>query len=142
MGGELIALLRLLHLRGPLVETVSSADFTNLRIFQGLAGIILNPYFWKYAFLLARVVYPLMRILQLADKKMAAMDMLYYFVLQADCILPKYLAEAEKFGETWMSEEVKEILDTKTNAASIHYEEEEEDSDDKEDEPAWEGGYS
>jgi len=37
-----------------------------------------------------------MRILQLADKKEAAMDKLYYFVHQTDATLPKYLNIAEE----------------------------------------------
>ena len=35
-----------------------------------------------------------MRILRLADKKLTAMDKLYFYVLQAKRMLPKYLAEA------------------------------------------------
>jgi hypothetical protein len=36
-----------------------------------------------------------MRVLCLADQKMPAMDKLYYYVMQTDQMLPKYLADAE-----------------------------------------------
>jgi hypothetical protein len=81
MAGELIALLRLLRLRPALVATVTSPKFIAHRAFQGLLALLQSQDSWVYAFQLARTVYPLMRILRLADKKTAGMDKLYYFVL-------------------------------------------------------------
>ncbi len=95
MASELIALLRLIRLRPALVATVTSPEFIALRAFQGLSALFQSQDFWVYAFQLARAVYPLMRILCLADTKTAGMDKLYYFVLQGDRVLPKYLKSAE-----------------------------------------------
>ena len=145
MAGELIALLRLVRLRPALVATVTSPEFIALRAFQGLSALLQCQDFWVYAFQLARAVYPLMRILRLADKKTAGMDKLYYFVLQADRVLPKYLKLAERTEDSWMTDEHKEVMDGTDDLASQHVDDVDEvefefSDDDEEEEPVNEAG--
>ena len=59
-----------------------------------------------------------MRILCLADKKTAVMDKLYYFVLQADHILPKYLKLAEQTEDSWVTDKHKKVMDGTDDLAS------------------------
>ena len=47
-----------------------------------------------------------MCILQLADQKTLAIDKLYYYVLQADRMLPKWLKDAEEHSKHLMSSNV------------------------------------
>ncbi len=59
--------------------------------------------FWKYLFVMCRTLYAPMRVLQLADQKTPDMDKLYYYVLQTDRMLPKWLTDAEEHGKHLMS---------------------------------------
>ena len=95
MGGEHIALLRLLRLLNALKSTVMSREFMDLKVFKGASDIIMSDKFWKNLFLMCCALYAPMRILYLADQKNPAMDKLYYYVLQTDRMLPKRLGEAE-----------------------------------------------
>jgi hypothetical protein len=45
---------------------------------------------------MCRALYDSMHVLCFADQKNPAMDKLYYYVLQTDCMLPKFLGEVEK----------------------------------------------
>ena len=91
MAGEQIALLCLLRLRNALKATVMSKEFRDLKVFWGGSDIILCDDFWKYLFLMCQALYAPMRVLRLADQKTPAMDKLYFYVLQTDAMLPKYL---------------------------------------------------
>ncbi len=59
----------------------------DLKVFKGASDIIMSDEFWKYLFLMCRALYAPMRVLCLADQKKPAMDKLYYYVLQTDCML-------------------------------------------------------
>ena len=59
-----------------------------------MAFAILQNNIWMYLFTVFRALYAPMRILRLADQKLAAMDKLYFYVLQDERMLPKYLVEA------------------------------------------------
>ena len=52
MAGKQIALLRLLRLMGPLQATVTSNEFKDLKVFQSVANLLLNPDFFKYLFVM------------------------------------------------------------------------------------------
>ena len=82
-----------------------------------------------------------MRILRLADKKKGGMEKLYYFVLQADRVLPKYLKIAEQTADAWITEEHKEVLDKTDDLASMEEDDDEyeSDSEDEGDEAVVEG---
>ena len=96
MAGEHIALLRLLRLRNALKATVTSKEFIDLKAFKDAAEIVMTDDFWSYIFVLCRALYAPMRVLRLADQKTPAMDKLYFYTLQTDIMLPKYLGELEK----------------------------------------------
>ncbi len=68
----------------------------DLKVFKGASEIIMSDEFWKYLFLMCHALYAPMCVLCLADQKNPAMDKLYYYVLQTDCMLPKWLGEVEK----------------------------------------------
>lgn len=125
MAGEHIALLRLLRLKDALKSTVTSAEFLALNDFKATAGFIGNDHFWKYLFLMCRALYAPMRVLRLADQKTPAMDKLYYYVLQADRMLLKYLKEAEEHVSSGVLSDV--TLNAMTSASGVS--EQEEDSD-------------
>jgi hypothetical protein len=57
--------------------------------------VLENNEFWKYLFSLCRSLYAPMRILQLDDQKIPAMDKLHYYVCQTDELLAKYVKIAE-----------------------------------------------
>ena len=65
----------------------------------------MNPEFWKLLFVMGRALYAPMRLLRLADQKTPAMDKLYYYVLQTDQMLPKYLQDAEECARVFMTKE-------------------------------------
>ena len=56
----------------------------------------MNPNFWKLLFVVCHALYALMQVPCLADQKTPTMDKLYYYVLQTDWMLPKYLCNAEE----------------------------------------------
>ena len=95
MAGEHIALLRLLRLKNALRSTILSKEWINLRIFHADSALLMNQDFWKLLFVMGRALYAPMRLLRLADHKTSAMDKLYFYVLQTDRMLPKYLQDAE-----------------------------------------------
>ena len=103
MAGEHIALLRLLRLRNALKATVTSKEFVDLKVFKSASDIILCDDFWKYLFMMCRALYAPMRVLRLADQKSPAMDKLYFYVLQADAMLPKYLGDLDKHSNGFLS---------------------------------------
>jgi hypothetical protein len=152
MAGEHVALLRLLRLKDALKSTVTSAEFLALKDFKAVAAIISNDNFWTYLFLLCRALYAPMRVLRLADLKTPAMDKLYYYVLQADRMLLKYLKEAEEHvssgaisdvtlaamtpASNMSRQEDEEVMDVGSdeNSDSSDEEEEEEKEEEKEEE--------
>ncbi len=98
MAGEHIALLRLLRLKNALRPTITSKEFIELRVFHSITGVLMNPDFWRYLFVMCRALYAPMRVLWLADQKMPAMDKFYYYVIQTDQMLLKYIADAAERG--------------------------------------------
>jgi hypothetical protein len=65
------------------------------KTFQREVIVLENNDFWKYLFTLCHSLYAPMRILQLADQKILAMDKLHYYVCQTDQLLAKYVKIAE-----------------------------------------------
>ena len=49
-----------------------------------------------YLFLMCRILYAPMRVLRLANQQMTSMDKLYFYVLQTDRMLIKWLPDCEK----------------------------------------------
>ena len=127
----MIALLRVLRLKAALQSTVTSKEFTDLKQFKSLEILILNNDFFTYLFVMCRAMYVPMRILRLADQKIATMDKLHYYVRKAEKILTVYLAEAETLATTLMSENTKAVMKTTVDGEILEAESKEEiDSED------------
>jgi hypothetical protein len=86
MARELIGLLSLLRLRDILRATIASKEFQDIwaKSFWREVSVLENNEFWKYLFSLCHSLCAPMRILQLADQKIPAMDNLHYYVCQMD----------------------------------------------------------
>ena len=119
MAGHQIALLRVLRLKPVCQAVVTSSEFKELCVFEEIARVLLCDAFWVYLFLMCRPLYPPMRVLRLADQKIAAMEKLHYFVCQANTIMPCYLAEAEHHSMHLLTAAVKAVLADTTDLASI-----------------------
>ena len=88
----------MLRIKNPLQSTVTSSEFKELEVFQEMAFAILQNNLWMYLFTTCCTLYDPMRILHLTDQKVAAMDKLYFYALQAELMLPKYLEDAIEYG--------------------------------------------
>ena len=66
MAGEHIAILRLLRLKNALTATILSKEFIDLRVFNSVCQVLMNPDFWKWAFVMCRALHAPMRAFRLA----------------------------------------------------------------------------
>ena len=138
MGGELISLLRLLRLKDALRSTINSKEFLDLNNFKEDCCVLNNDNFWMYLFLMCRVLYAPMRVLRLADQQTASMDKLYFYVLQTDRMLMKWLPDCEKKSTELLRDtslgQVMTNCDADIDWGSIKEEEIVEDDEDNDDE--------
>jgi hypothetical protein len=95
MAGEQIALTRLLRLRDALKSTINSKEFMDLNNFKPETFVLNNDNFWLYLFVMCRALYAPMHVLRLADQQVPGMEKLYYYVLQTDRMLLRWLLDAE-----------------------------------------------
>ena len=95
MAGEQITLTRLLRLRDALKSTISSKEFMDLNNFKPETFVLNSDNFWLYLFVMCRSLYSPMRVLRLADQQVPGMEKLYYYVLQTDRMLLRWLPDAE-----------------------------------------------
>jgi hypothetical protein len=95
MAGEQIALTRLLRLRDALKSTINSKEFMDLNNFKFETFVLNNDNFWLYLFVMCCALYAPMRVLHLADQQVPGMEKLYYYVLQTDRMLLRWLPDAE-----------------------------------------------
>jgi hypothetical protein len=112
-----------------------SKDFMDLQIFHADCGILMNADFWKLLFVICRTLYTPMRVLHLADQKTPAMDKLYYYVLQTDRMLPKYLQDAKECSTSFLTNVTISVMDRLSLAGLLAVDsedakEDEEDNDD------------
>jgi hypothetical protein len=140
MAGEHIALLRLLRLKNALRATITSKEFIELRVFHSITGVLMNPDFWRYLFVMCRALYAPMRVLRLADQKSPAMDKLYYYVIQTDQMLLKYIADAEERGGVLLTESTLEGMKSQSAGISDDDMEDESDGDNDDEEVPEESG--
>jgi hypothetical protein len=116
MAGKHIAILRLLRLKNALLSTINSKEFIELRGFQSVCQVLMNPDFWKWTFVMCRALYAPMRVLRLADQQTPAMDKLHYYVLQTDRMLEMYVADAEERGEKLLTSATIRAMDCSRSA--------------------------
>ncbi len=57
MAGEHIAILRLLRLKNTLLSTISSKEFIDRCVFHSVCQVLMNPNFWKWAFVMCHALY-------------------------------------------------------------------------------------
>ena len=134
MAGEHIALLRLLRLHNALKATMTSKEFIDLKAFKDASEIVMMDDFWSYVFVLCRTLYAPMRVLCLADQKTPAMDKLYFYTLQTDIILPKYLDELEKQSNYFLTTTTARVMGNIQSAGNSSGSDNDEDDDDGHDE--------
>ena len=130
MAGEQIALLHLLRLCIALKAMVTSKEFVDLKVFKSASNILLCDDFSKYLFVMCRALYAPMRVLRLADQKSPAMDKLYYYVLQTDAMLPKYLGDLEGHSNGFLTSETIASMMSVPSAGDSDSEENDDSSDD------------
>jgi len=87
MGGECIQLLHIYHLKDVLCECITSKAFLEMKEFHFLVPVIKSEAYWDYHFLVIQALYPLYRLLHLADMKEPGFDKVKYYVMQVDCLL-------------------------------------------------------
>ena len=135
MGGELISLLRLLHLKDALRSTINSKEFLDLNNFKEECCLLNNDHFWMYLFLMCCVLYATMCVLRLADQQTATMDKLYFYVLQTDWMLIKWLPDCKKKSkELLMDTSLSQVMtncDADIDWGSNTKEEDDKDNDDE-----------
>ena len=105
----------MLRIKNPLQSTVTSSEFKELEVFQEMAFAILQNNLWMYLFTMCRALYDPMRTLCLADQKLAAMENIYFYVLQAEHMLHKYIAEATE-AEYLISPRLRTVLEDTTHS--------------------------
>jgi hypothetical protein len=140
MAGEQIALTRLLRLRDALKSTINSKEFMDLNNFKPETFVLNSDNFWLYLFVMCRALYSPMRVLRLADQQVPGMEKLYYYVLQTDRMLLRWLPDAEmrvlvlhRDGTYNAMTNMDEYVFDEEAADSSGNDDEEEDSDDDED---------
>jgi hypothetical protein len=62
MAGEHIAILRLIRLNNVLMTTILSKEFIELCVFNSVCQVLMNPDFWKWAFVMCCALYAPMRV--------------------------------------------------------------------------------
>jgi hypothetical protein len=95
MAGEQIALTHLLCFRDALKSIINSKEFMDLNNFKPEIFVLNNDNFWLYLFVMCRALYASMRVLRLADQQAPGMEIFYYYVLQTDRMLLRWLPDAE-----------------------------------------------
>jgi hypothetical protein len=134
MAGEHIALLCLLRLCSALKATVTSKEFIDLKAFKDASEIVMMDDFWSYVFVLCRTLYAPMQVLCLADQKTPAMDKLYFYTLQTDIMLPKYLSELEKQSNNFLSTTMARVMGNIQSAGDSSGSHNDEDDEDRSEE--------
>ena len=106
----------MLRLKNALLATINSKEFKDLRVFDSVCQVLMNPDFWKWTFVMCRALYAPMRLLRLADQKSPAMDKLYYYVLQTDRMLAMYCKDADDRGVALLTAPTIRAMDCSTSA--------------------------
>jgi hypothetical protein len=101
MGGEAIQLLRVLRLKNALTECVASKAFRDMKQFAIVGEVLLHEGFWDLLWYVCKALYPMYRLLRLADMKIGGMDKVKYFMHQIDRLLPQSIDEVL---EKWKSD--------------------------------------
>lgn len=89
-GGNLIAALRLLRLKAPLLMCIRKPQFVKRNKHRNIVIALQKECVWDFVFAVCRAFHPIMQLIRLCDSKVPNMHLLKYFVMQADCMLMEY----------------------------------------------------
>jgi hypothetical protein len=107
MAGHFIAFLRFLRLKEAMLSTLSSAEFLQLDgLDKPLMRILKNDTLYKMMAVLCRAVFPQLRILRLADSKVAGMDKLLFYVRKADVMLQDNMTDLDGIEKEQLYEDM------------------------------------
>jgi hypothetical protein len=99
MAGHIYAQCRLLRLREPLLATIASAAFKDLKLkkkAEKVESFLSNPEMWKAVYVLLRCLYPMLRVLRLADQsECGGMSKILYYVHKTDEAIEKSMNALE-----------------------------------------------
>ena len=106
MAGHAYAQCRMLRLREPLIATISSASYIDLKL-KGFAKkveeYLQNPDMWEATYVVQRCLFPMIRVLRLGDKAdCGGMSKIVYYVHKTDEAILKSkdaLADLKYFRE-------------------------------------------
>ena len=87
MAGEVFQFMCVLQLKEALQATTRDKVFVDYKRFGFVAEIINNEKTFECLFAIVQVLYPIFRILRLADMKIGGADKLYYYVRQTNRLL-------------------------------------------------------
>ena len=83
MAGFAIQLLRIFRLKNVLLQCFSDPVFLALPVeFQKFSAIMKQDSYWELHFAVIQLLYPLYRLLRLADMRIGGMDGVKFFILQ------------------------------------------------------------
>lgn len=95
MAGEFLQLLRVFRLKNAIVQCVSDKVFLDMpQEFQFLGPLVKNDKYWDLHFAVCQLLYPLMRLLRLADMRVGGMDKVKYYAMQVDRLMSNGLDNA------------------------------------------------
>lgn len=150
MGGHFIAFLRFLRLKSAIQSTVMSVEFKKLKVGLGIAKLLQMDKLWDQFTILVKAVYPILKVLRLADKKSPSMDQLLYYVRMTDKAIRKSITELNHFmtdvdvvqdGPSVTTQVIQYLLGSTSASSWVIEEVEEEDGDNADnDSDASEGG--
>ena len=93
MAGHSYAQCRLLRLRGPLLATINSAAYIDLKLkgfSKKVEEYLSNPEMWVATFVIQRCLFPMIRVLRLCDKSaLGGMSKIVYYVHKTDEAIEK-----------------------------------------------------
>ena len=99
MGGYAIQLMRIFRLKNALAQCFTDATFLSLpRKYQKFAEVMKQDSYWELHFSVVQLLYPLYRLLRLADMRIGGMDKVKYYILQVDRLIDDAL---EKVCNMW-----------------------------------------
>jgi hypothetical protein len=91
MAGHAYAQIRMLRLKAPLLATINSAAYIDLKLKgfpKKVERFLSNPDMWHAVFVIERCLYPMIRVLRLCDTaRCGGMSKLLYFVHKTDAAI-------------------------------------------------------
>ena len=102
MAGHSYAQCRMLRLREPLLATITSAAYKDLKLkkafIKKVEAYLLNNDMWEATYVVQRCLFPMIRCLRLGDKAACGgMSKLLYYVHKTDQAFERSMDEFKKF---------------------------------------------